>query len=168
MDEVTVEEPQDDERLTAFGLLVETSTALLDRVGRQLEAQGSSITEFGTMLRLSRSPGHRLRMADLASQSGLSASGLTRLVDRLAMTGLATREPCADDRRGSFATLTDAVLARITGLLPGHLELVQQQFTGVLDAKEAAQLDAILRKLRAVVFPGAEAGADEPVAHSAR
>lgn len=150
----------DDPRLTAFGLLVETSSALLAGTGRQIEQHGLSTSEFDVLIRLGRSPGHRLRMTDLAAQAGLSASGLTRLVDRLSAARLLERQACPSDRRGSYAAITDAGLAIVERMLPGHLDLIEDQFSGVLTATELERFTRTLRKLRAVVRPGAEAGVE--------
>jgi len=151
--------PDDADSLTLFGLLVETSSALMDQTRRPIDDNGLAPSEFETLLRLHRTSGHRLRMADLAAQTGLSASGLTRLIDRLCSEGLVERESCPSDRRGAFAVLTERGRRRLDAVLPGHLELVDRHLTGVLTPVEAAQLEAILRKLRQVVRPEAVAGA---------
>lgn len=153
-------EPTSDERLTAFGLLMETSSALVATVGTQLDEHGVTGSEFEVLIRLSRSPEHRMRMTDLATQAMLSASGLTRLVDRLVADGLVDREACPNDRRGSFAVLTHAGLDLMHRVLPGHLALVDRYFTGVLNPSELERFTKALRKVRSVVRPGAEAGAE--------
>ena len=61
---------------------------------------------FEVLLRLARTPGGRLRMSDLAAQTTLTASGLTRVVDRLEDAGLVKREACPTDRRSTYAVLT--------------------------------------------------------------
>ena len=40
------------------------------------------------LIRLARSPGSQLRMTDLAAQTSLSTSGVTRVVDRMERDGL--------------------------------------------------------------------------------
>ena len=146
----------DDDRLTAMGLLVETSSGVTDTFERELESLGVSGSAFEVMIRLARSPQHRLRMTELATQSTLTNSGLTRLVDRLDQAGLVEREPCETDRRGFFATLTPAGLAKVEGVLPAHLDTVDRILTGVLDAEELAVFLQALRKVRAVVKPGSD------------
>ena len=104
----------DHPNLTTMGLFVETYAGLASTTGPRLEADhGLSAQWFEVLLRLARTPGHRLRMSDLAAQTTLSASGLTRVVDRLEAAGLVTRAACPSDRRGSFAVLTGAGEARI-------------------------------------------------------
>src|SRR5688500_8843081 len=98
-----------DDRLTLVGLLAETSAGMERSATRRLESDcGLSVLWFELLLRLLRTPGHKLRMTDLAAQTTLTPSGLTRAIDRLVAAGLVTREHCAEDRRGAFAVLTDA------------------------------------------------------------
>lgn len=149
----------DDPRLTAMGLLVETYKGLWSTLAPQLRDHGMTETEFEVLLRLRRSPGQRLRMSDLAAQTALSTSGITRVVDRLERDGLVCRETCVSDRRGFWAALTDQGRARIDGALDGHTALIEQYFTGRLSANELDALTATLRKVRDVVRPGAVAGA---------
>jgi DNA-binding MarR family transcriptional regulator len=149
----------DDPRLTAMGLLVETYKGLWSTLAPQLRDHGMTETEFEVLLRLRRSPGQRLRMSDLAAQTALSTSGITRVVDRLERDGLVCRETCVSDRRGFWAALSDQGRARIDGALDGHTALIEQYFTGRLSSNELDALTATLRKVRDVVRPGAVAGA---------
>ena len=73
----------DDPRLTAMGLFAEAHRGLSTRFAVQLEEHGLSQVEFEVLMRLARSPGHELRMTDLAAQTSLSTSGVTRVVDRM-------------------------------------------------------------------------------------
>src|SRR5512134_354933 len=114
----------DDPRLTAMGLLAEVTVGLDSVLSPQLAAHGLSAVEFEVLLRLGRSPGRRLRMSDLAAQTSLSTSGVTRVVDRLERDGLVRREACPSDRRGFFAVLTEEGATRLSAVLPGHLTLV--------------------------------------------
>lgn len=142
-----------DPRLTAVGLLVEASTGIFQSFERGLAEHGVSGPAFEVLVRLARSPDQRLRMSELALQSTLTNSGLTRLVDRLERAELVGREPCETDRRGFYATLTDDGLHKVLALLPAHLDSVERTFTGVLEPRELDAFLATLRKLRAVVRP---------------
>jgi len=150
----------DDDRLTAIGLFVETYRALTAVLARSLTGTGLSDNWFELLLRLARSPGSRLRMSDLAAQTGLSPSGLTRAIDRLEEAGLVVRATCPSDRRGAFAVLTPAGRERLEAALPGHLADLQESFVDVLSAEELAALTAALRKLRDRLNPCAAAVSD--------
>ena len=156
----------DDPRITAVGLLVEAHAGLSARFAAQFEEHGLSPVEFEVLTRLARSPNNQLRMTDLAAQTSLSTSGVTRVVDRMERDGLIRRRACPSDRRSSFAVVTAAGLGRLDEILPGHLKIIEQWFTGQL---EPAQLDGLLdglRRVRDAVHPGATAGSTEPAGNA--
>ncbi|WP_240777793.1 MarR family winged helix-turn-helix transcriptional regulator [Nonomuraea basaltis] len=158
----------DDPRLTAIGLLTEVHAGLMARFQPVLATAGLSDIDFETVIRLARSPHQRLRMSDLAAQTGLSTSGVTRVVDRLEREGLVTRKACASDRRASYAALTDAGRERLESVLPQHLQDIDDSFTSLLSTEDLEAFLGILRKIRDVVRPCATVGATEttPVASS--
>jgi len=149
----------DDPRLTAAGLLFEVANGLAGQLTNQITQAGVSMSEFEVLLRLSRSDGTRLRMSDLATQANLSSSGLTRLVDRLEARGLVARQACPSDGRGSFAVLSAEGLELLLSIMPGHVALIDRWYTSTLPPEQLTQITAALRTVRAVVRPGAEAGA---------
>jgi DNA-binding MarR family transcriptional regulator len=153
----------DDDRLTLVGLFAESFTGLRHELHRRLVAEsGLSLQSFVLLLRLSRSPDRRLRMSDLADQTSLTPSGLTRAIDRLAESGLVQRVPSPDDRRGFYATLTPEGLTTVRAAVAPHLRHLDEIFVGILTDDERRQLAPILRKLRDHVNPGA-ARPPEPI-----
>ena len=157
---MTQPEPLDDPRLTSMGLFAEAFSGVAGKLEGQVAGFGLAGAEFGVLLRLARSPNRRLRMTDLAAQTSLTSSGITRVVDRLADRGLACREACPSDRRSTFAVITPAGMERIEAALPGHLELIERWLLGPLDPTGRRQLEAALRTVRNAVRPDATAGAD--------
>ena len=153
----------DDPQIATGGLLAETYTGFFRRLESDLQAAGLSVQWFDVLMRLLRTPGHRLRMSDLAAQSTLTPSGLTRAVDRLEAAGLVRREACPSDRRGAFAVLTDAGEQRISAAVPVHVAGLHEVFS-VLSREEVEQLTALLHRLRDSVNPDA-ARASEPRLH---
>ena len=151
----------DDPRFTAVGLFAEAYTGLSSRFAAQFEQHRVSPVEFEVLMRLARSPQNRLRMTDLAGQTSLSTSGVTRVVDRMDRGGLIRREACPSDRRSSYAVITEAGLARLDEILPGHLELVQRWFIDQLTPAQLTQLLESLRTIRDAVNPCATAGSVE-------
>lgn len=151
----------DDPRLTAMGLLSEVHAGVTARMQPVFGAAGLSEIDFETLIRLGRSPQQRLRMTDLSAQTGLSTSGVTRVVDRLERDGLVRRQACATDRRASYATLTDAGRAKLQEVLPRHLSDIDEILTGMLDSAELESFLTTLRKIRDVVRPCATAGATD-------
>jgi MarR family 2-MHQ and catechol resistance regulon transcriptional repressor len=130
-----------------MGLFVEAYTGLHARLNTQIAEHKLGMVDFEVLVRLARSKGGELRMTDLAAQTGLSTSGVTRVVDRLERDGFAARRACPTDRRGAFTVITDAGHEKLTAILPGHLDLIGQWFTGLLSPE---RLDAMLDSLRTV------------------
>jgi MarR family 2-MHQ and catechol resistance regulon transcriptional repressor len=149
----------DDDRLTLMGLLVEVMAGVEAATGAQLAEHGLTWVEFGVLVRLSRSPGQRLRMSDLTAQTSLTNSGITRVVDRLSNVGLVRREACPIDRRSTYAVLTAVGLERVEAALPGHLEVVHRWLVSPLTPSQQADFVSALRTVRDEVRPDATAGA---------
>ncbi|GAA3787623.1 hypothetical protein GCM10022226_02470 [Sphaerisporangium flaviroseum] len=154
--------PTDDPRLTAMGLLAEVHSGLTAKMNQVFAEAGLSEVDVETLIRLSRSPERRLRMSDLAAQTSLSTSGVTRVVDRLERDGLVERVACPSDRRASYATLTEGGLTRLDSVIPKHLEDIETWFTGLLSPGQLKEFLNTLRLIRDVVRPCATAGASEP------
>lgn len=142
--------------LTTMGLFFEAHAGVTAVAVKRLEADhGLSGQPFEVLIRLARNPGRRLRMSDLALQTTLSASGLTRVIDRLVDAGLVTRESCPSDRRGSFAVLTDDGEARLLAAIPDHLEQLSEILDAAFTERERETFTKLVRKLRDVVHPHA-------------
>jgi DNA-binding MarR family transcriptional regulator len=156
-----------DPRFTAVGLFAEAYAGLTSRFAAQFDQHRVSPVEFEVLMRLARSPRNRLRMTDLAGQTSLSTSGVTRVVDRMDRDGLIRREACPSDRRSSYAVITEAGLSRLEEILPGHLELVQRWFIDQLSPAQLEQMLESLRIIRDAVNPCATAGSAEEEASPA-
>ncbi|MBF6216948.1 MarR family transcriptional regulator [Nocardia abscessus] len=152
---MTVTELFDDPRLTTMGLLFEAYGGVVAKLEPVWKAHGLSGLDLNALMRLSRSPGRRLRMSELAVQTALSTSGVTRLVDRLARGGLVERELDTADRRSAYAVLTDAGAARLAQVLPDYLAAVDRWFVGLLNPAQLAALSEALRIVRDTANPEA-------------
>lgn len=153
----------DDPRLTTLGLLLETHAGVRAAIEPELDGGGVPGSSFEVLIRLARSPGQRLRMTELAAQSTLSNSGLTRVVDRLVAAGLAERVPDRHDRRVCWAAITNVGLVQLLAVLPAHLRSIDQVITQVLEPHELDAFTHALRKIRSVANPGADPSRTAPV-----
>jgi MarR family transcriptional regulator, 2-MHQ and catechol-resistance regulon repressor len=150
----------DDPRITAMGLLAEAFVGLSGRLAKQLAEHALAPIEFEVLLRLARSPRHQLRMTDLATQTQLTTSGMTRVVDRMERDGLVCRSACPTDRRSSYTVVTEAGLGKLDAVVPGHVDVIEQWFTGQLSADQLDGLVGALRVIRDATRPGATAGVE--------
>lgn len=145
----------DDPRLTTMGLFFEAHSGVVAKLEPVWKAHGLSGLDVNALMRLSRSPGRRLRMSELAVQTALSTSGVTRLVDRLARGELVVRELDPGDRRGAYAVLTEEGGVRLARVLPDYLAAVDRWFVGLLTPEQLAALSEALRIVRDASNPEA-------------
>lgn len=141
--------PIDDDRITAYGLLVEASRRLQRTFDRTLrDAHGMSSVTFEALLRLGRSPERQMSMSELGDQMVLTSGGITRLVDRLEGEGYVERLRCGTDRRVQWAHLTDAGLEVVENAALSHLEDLETHFVAPMSADEIAMLNCVLDRFR--------------------
>jgi DNA-binding MarR family transcriptional regulator len=141
--------PPDDERLTTVGLLFESSAGLRRVFQQRMDAERALTNQsFDVLIRLARTPGAELRMSELAAQTSLTPSGLTRSVDRLQNQGLVVRRVCPEDRRGAFAVLTPAGRKLMDRAIPEHIAHVNEVLSLLFTPEEEETLATLLRRLR--------------------
>jgi len=127
--------------LEAHAVVVGALEAELD------EARGLPLAWYDVLVSLREAPDGRLRMQDLARRVLFSRSGLTRLVDRMVDAGYVAREPCEDDRRGTYAVLTPAGATCLRDASGVHLRGVRDHFSRHLDAADVAAMSVALGKI---------------------
>ena len=138
-----------DERITAFGLLVEANRRLARTVEESLRANHDlALVDFEALLRLGRSEGRQTSMSELAGQMVLTSGGVTRLVDRLVDEGLVERVSCESDRRVHWARLTDDGERAVVAALQTHLSDLDEHFFSEMSTNELKTLVSVLERLR--------------------
>jgi len=138
----------DDDHLMAFRTLLEAHRRLVDAVESRLSTRDLPLNQYDVLVQLSEATEQRIRMQDLATRVLLSKSGLTRLIDRMEVGGLVTREVATSDARGVFAVLTDAGLAALEAAVPAHRQDVIDLFASTMTRDEARQLADVLGRVR--------------------
>lgn len=139
----------DDDRITAFGMLVEATRRLERTFERTLREQHAlTLVVFEALLRIGRSPNQQMSMSQLAEDMVLTSGGVTRLVDRLADSGFVTRMPCAEDRRVHWAQLTPEGLATIEAATATHVGDLDEHFSSRMSAAEMRTLADVCDRLR--------------------
>ncbi|MBO0839359.1 MAG: MarR family transcriptional regulator [Sciscionella sp.] len=139
----------DDELVTWWGLVIEgylvTHNTLMGEITKKYELAPAS---FDILIRLLRSPEHRMPMTRLATEAALSSGGFTKVADRLANAGLIRREPCDKDRRVVYAVLTKHGLAVATRARRTCADVLRELVLQPLGEKRAAALAETMRLLR--------------------
>jgi DNA-binding MarR family transcriptional regulator len=137
-----------DPRLAAWSAFLRAHARVIRDLERELQAeQRMALTDYDVLVQLANAEDSRLRMSELADRLLLSRSGATRLVDRLAAQGLVERVMCDDDRRGQWASLTDAGYERLRQASPTHLRGVAEHFLDRLSADDLTALEHAFTRL---------------------
>lgn len=139
-----------DERITAFGMVIEATRRLERTFERTLrERHGISLVAFEALLRLGRSPDQQMSMTALAEQMVLTSGGVTRLVDRLAAAGQVERLQGASDRRVQWARLTPLGREAIETATATHLADLEAHFAAEMSEAEMRTVVEVFDRLRA-------------------
>ena len=112
-----------------------------------LRAFDLSLAEYELLVRLSESPGHTIRMGELAASVGHSRSRLTHTVKRMENAGWIVRSACDSDGRGVQAAMTPAGFALLKRAAPAHVDSVREVLVDVVDP---ADFEALGRAMNAV------------------
>ena len=127
--------------------LLETHKALTRRLEADLElSHGLTLSSLETLGRLVASDEERLRLSELAAETGLSVSRMSRIVDSLGDRGLVERVRCPSDARAIHVSLTAAGSDLVRAAQADHLRAVREQFFDRLSEDEVAQLAAIFAR----------------------
>lgn len=119
-------------------------TLLPDQLSRDLqEKHGLTLQDYEILVRLSEAPERSLRMSELAEYTLSSRSRLTHQIDRMVRDGLVERNACSNDKRGFFATMTEAGWQKLVAAAPDHVESVRQHLVDVLSPQQFAALGTI-------------------------
>src|SRR6188472_2251304 len=130
----------EDPRFAAFYGLLVTQSRISERLDTELLAHaGVSLNRLELLLHLHLKDGRR-RMSDLADALLVSRGGATRLVARAEEDGLVRRETPPDDRRATYAVLTEAGEEAAARGLQVYMEIVQRLFQDFVSDEEAELL----------------------------
>ncbi len=106
-----------------------------------------TIDEYDVLLAISRAPGQRLRFSNLAETTVYTKSGITRIIKRFALESFVTRESCPEDKRGSFAVITDHGKKALRESWRWYSKGILKVFGECYSEREAEQLAGLLKKL---------------------
>jgi DNA-binding MarR family transcriptional regulator len=127
---------------------MEAVSLLQHAVEQQLQAEGGlSSVQFQLLARLADA-GRPLTMTELADGVVYSRSGLTHQAGLLEKGGFITRVHSPDDQRATLVTITDAGLARVSQVLPGHIEVTRRLLFDALSAQDLHALRDIMNRAR--------------------
>ncbi|HLU55554.1 MAG TPA: MarR family transcriptional regulator [Pseudonocardia sp.] len=149
----------DPEEREAWLSYVAATTLLDGALDRQLQRDaGMPLAYYQILAMLSEVPNRTLRMSELAAITQSSQSRLSHAVARLERRGWVRRKPCSEDRRSTFAQLTEEGYAALAAAAPGHVGTVRRHLFDRLTPEQVGQLRDISRAvLSGLGVPGGDA-----------
>ena len=145
------------EEMAAWLPLVQLVTLLPQALDRQLrEEAGLPHVHYQVLAVLSDAPDQALRMSELARRTATSLSRLSHAISRLERSGWVQRRSCSDGGgRRTEARLTDAGIAKLEQIAPGHVSEARRLVVDVLTAEQLAALGEAARAITAATMAAA-------------
>ena len=119
---------------------------MMRKVDNRLSLHGISFTEFAILKHLAEAPERTMRRIDLAEGIGISASGVTRILNPMEKIKLVAKEKNDRDARVSLVKLTDAG-SEIYSDASATLAFVSADFLSPLTENQLAKLMKYTTKL---------------------
>ena len=119
----------DDKTLDAWRALLGAHARMVRRIETALAAEGlPPLGWYDVLWAVHRARDHRLRVGELADAVALSPTGMSRMVERLVQAGLLEREAVPGDRRGAYASITDAGVEQLRAMWPVYARELREAF----------------------------------------
>ena len=134
--------------MKAWRSYIITSRRLLDALDLDLDGHDLSMADYEVLAQLSEAPGRRLRMSELAEIAMLSKSRLSHRITVMEKAGWVTRQACTEDKRGSWAVMTDKGFRAIVKAAPDHVASVRERFLDRLSAKDQESLASLFDRIQ--------------------
>ena len=133
--------------MKAWRSYIITSRRLLDALDLDLEGHDLSMADYEVLAQLSEAPGRRLRMSELAEIAMLSKSRLSHRITVMEKAGWVTRQACTEDKRGSWAVMTDKGFRAIVKAAPDHVRSVRERFLDRLSVKDQESMATLFDRI---------------------
>jgi len=133
--------------MKAWRSYIIASRRLLDALDSDLDGHDLSMADYEVLAQLSDAPDRRMRMTELAEIAMLSKSRLSHRMKVMEKAGWVRREACPEDKRGSFAVMTEKGWRAIVKAAPDHVTSVRNRFVDNLNVKDQEELAKIFDRL---------------------
>jgi len=130
--------------LKLFVVLSRALEAIQKEVAKDIRTYELNPTEFA-VLELLYSKGEQ-PIQKIGKKVLLASSSITYVVDKLEQKKLLKRQACAEDRRVTYAVLTDEGKSLMDEIFPEHKQSLQKIFAG-LNVEEKEEVITLLKKL---------------------
>ena len=130
--------------LKLFVVMSRANRAVMDRVKEDIKSHGLNPTEFAVLELLYHKGDQPIQQ--IGNRILLSSGSMTYVIDRLESKKFLKRRACPDDRRITYAAITDEGKGLMNEVFPKHREAIRSMFSG-LDTVEKEKMIDLLKKL---------------------
>ena len=127
--------------------MLRAHAAVLPKLERAVQTTGLPLTWYDVLLVVNAAPDRKLTMSELGRQAVVSRERVSRVVTELEREGLVARRANPDDRRSSYAAITDEGRRRLRAAAPVYLAAVDTHFLAHLGAGETKTIATALAKV---------------------
>lgn len=130
--------------LKLFVVLSKAYKGIMDQAMKDMKRHGLSVTEFA-ILELLYHKG-KFPLQQIGDKVLITSGSITYNIDKLEKKGLLRRVPCPDDRRVTYAEMTDEGAKWMENVFPEHAAVIDT-IMNALSAEEKRETIALLKKL---------------------
>ena len=134
--------------LSAWRAMLLAHSAAVRAIESDVQRGGSvPLAWYDVLLELDAAGPQGLRMREVADRVVLSRTRVSRLVEEMVRAGLVSKRPEPDDRRVSWAVITDAGVTALRKTAPVYRDSIEKHFSAHLTDEEAAVIGAALLRV---------------------
>lgn len=130
--------------LKLFVVLSKAYKVTMERAVKDMKKHGLSETEF-TVLELLYHKG-KYSIQRIGEKILVTSGGMTYTIDKLEKKGYLRRVACPEDRRVTYAEMTDEGAELLRNIFPSHAQVIESLMQG-LSVEEKEQAIALIKKI---------------------
>ncbi|ARI78854.1 MarR family winged helix-turn-helix transcriptional regulator [Halobacillus mangrovi] len=135
---------KEDPSLKLFVVLSKAQRAISDLVKDDIQRYGLNPTEFGVLELLYHQGDQPLQK--IGEKILLASGSITYVVDKLEKKEYLERIPCPEDRRITYAAITEKGRDLLHGIFPDHWKQIEAITSGLTDEEKVEAIE-LLKKL---------------------
>ncbi|MGN7382132.1 Uncharacterized HTH-type transcriptional regulator yusO [Chlamydia abortus] len=130
--------------LKLFVVFSRANRAVVDRIKEDIKNYGLNPTEFAVLELLFHKGDQPIQ--NIGKKILLTSGSMTYVIDQLEKKGLLTRKQCKEDRRITYASITEEGRLLMEDIFPKHRNVIHDMFSS-LNREEQEQMIHLLKKL---------------------
>lgn len=140
----TLKEKKEDTSLKLFVVLSKAYRTIMEQVEADIQRRGLNLTDFAVLELLYHKGGQPLK--NIGEKILLTSGSITYVVNKLEKKSYLKRIPNPDDRRVTFAEITEKGADLLQTIFPGHWERIEEITNGLNVAEKEIAIE-LLKKL---------------------